>query len=422
MRDNNGAPKAILSVDTDITERRSLEQQFLRTQRLENLGTLASGIAHDLNNVFTPIIAAAQLLPHTLPNLSPRSIRILDLLESSSKRGSNLIKQILSFARGLDGQRTTLQVGHLLLDIVNISRQTFPKNIQTEVDIPINKLWTIKADPTQMQQVFMNLAVNSRDAMPEGGTLSICAENIEVDAHLAETLPSLGEGAFLRVTIADTGTGMTPDIIEQIFDPFFSTKPKDHGTGLGLSTAFSIVKNHDGLIQVSSEPNRGSRFQVYLPALDGDRPIEDELLRADHIHTLAGKGELILIVDDEVSIQEITKLSLEAFNYRTLIASDGVEAIATYAEHHHQIKAILLDCMMPLMNSATLIPALKRLNPDVKIVLMSGSDDDAQIAMTVEVTDFLAKPFTAEALLKILHELLQPQVSIDEKTGIETAH
>ncbi|MGB2926378.1 MAG: PAS domain S-box protein [Limnothrix sp.] len=408
VRDDAGKPKAILSVDTDITERRSLETQFLRTQRLENLGTLASGIAHDLNNVFTPIIAAAQLLPLTVSQIDSRSQRLLELLEASSKRGSSLIKQILSFAKGADSKQQSLQIGHLLLEIANIAQQTFPKNIQVETDISTRKLWAVRADSTQMQQVFMNLVVNGRDAMPTGGKLSIRAMNVNVNAPLATTLNYVPEGAYLVVAIADEGVGMSAATIEQIFDPFFSTKPKEQGTGLGLSTVFQIVKNYSGFIQVTSEVGQGSEFKVYLPAADGDRPVEENANHHNAIEALTGQGELILIVDDEASIREIAKISLEAFNYRTLTAKNGVEAIATYAAQAHEINAIILDWMMPRTDISTLTRTVKEFNPDIPILLTSGSDSNEQIAVLSDITTFLPKPFTAESLLKAVHGLLCP--------------
>ncbi len=400
VRDEQQKPKAILSVDTDITERRLLEQQFLRTQRLENLGTLASGIAHDLNNIFTPIIAASELLPRSLGDIDPRSQRLLDLLESSGRRGSHLIKQILSFARGLDGEQHMTQVGHILREVANIVRQTFPKNIDTIIDIPTRELWTVKADPTQMQQVFMNLAVNARDAMPTGGTLTLEAKNIYLDPSAAEKNIEAQPGVYLVVTVQDTGSGIAHDVMEHIFDPFFSTKPTGKGTGLGLSTVFGIVKNHNGFLKVNSEIGQGSTFDVYLPAVNFS-VIADDSSRESLPKKLLGNNEWVLVIDDEASVREILKLTLEAFNYRVLTATDSLEALDIYRRRSPEIQYVLSDLEMPSLESSTFIKTIRQQNPKVKLILMSGSDHGKSFSEQTN-SDFLAKPFTTETLLKIL--------------------
>ncbi len=269
VRDEAGNPKSILSVDTDITDKKQLESQFLRAQRLESLGTLASGIAHDLNNMLTPILAISQLLPLRLNNIDKTSSEMLVMLEATAKRGANLVKQVLSFARGNEGKRTVLQVKHLLKDIEQFAKGTFPKSITIERDLP-RDLWTVSADATQLHQVFMNLVVNARDAMPDEGILSIEAENKFIDESYAKMNIEAQVGSYVVVTITDTGIGISAQIIDKIFDPFFSTKEVGKGTGLGLSTVLGIVKNHGGFIEVSSEITKGSQFKVYLPSIEGE--------------------------------------------------------------------------------------------------------------------------------------------------------
>ncbi|WP_404786229.1 PAS domain S-box protein [Altericista sp. CCNU0014] len=406
VRDEQGQPKSILTVDTDITDKKLLEKQFLRAQRMESLGTLAGGIAHDLNNILTPILAAAQLLPLTLPHLDERNQRIVQMLVDSSRRGSDLVQQILSFARGMDGKRVALQVGHLLAEIVNIARQTFPKQIQIERDISTRELWTVSADATQLHQVFMNLCVNARDAMPNGGTLSISAENFLADENYVRMNVEAKVGAYVVITVSDTGSGMTPETIERIFDPFFTTKEEGKGTGLGLSTAIGIIKNHGGFINVSSEVGVGSRFQVFLPAAESEEPGQSAKASSD----LMGNGELILTVDDEASIREITKISLEAFNYRVITAKDGIDALALFAEQHREIRFVLLDLMMPSLDSATIVRTLQTIDPQVQIITMSGLATHESLAnrTSQNVKAFLAKPFTAQELLQTLHALKMP--------------
>lgn len=402
IRNEQGEPKSILTVATDITERKLLERQFLRAQRMESLGTLASGIAHDLNNILTPILAAAQLLPLQIPNPTEQNQTLLTILSESAKRGSDLVTQILSFARGMDGQHTTIQLGHVLAELLRVVQQTFPKSIQIDRHIPTETLWLISADATQLHQVFMNLCVNARDAMPEGGTLELTAENIVLDENYARMNIDAHVGAYVVVTVSDTGMGIPPEIMERIFEPFFTTKEVGKGTGLGLSTTLGIVKSHGGFMNVYSEVNRGTRFKVYFPAIEGT-----EIPPAQDLTTFKGNEELVLVVDDEAAIREITKATLESYNYRVLTASDGVEAMTQYAQHQQAIEMVLLDLMMPTVDGLTTIRALQKMNPNVLIVAMSGLRANGSIAQaaSVGVQHFLAKPFTAQELLQVLHNL-----------------
>jgi PAS domain S-box-containing protein len=402
VRDEAGQPKSILTVSTDITEKKQLEAQFLRGQRLESLGTLASGIAHDFNNILTPILAVAQLLPLKLPNIDEGTQQLLKILEDSAKRGADLVKQILSFTRGVEGSRTIIQVRHLLSDIGQVARRTFPKSIETQMDIT-RDLWTVFADPTQLHQVFMNLAVNAHDAMPDGGTLIISAENLWIDESYARMYVDAKVGPYIAIAITDTGVGIAPEIMDRIFDPFFTTKEVGKGTGLGLSTVVGIIKSHGGFVSVHSEVGKGSRFQVYLPSSQ----LGDTQITADE-EILNGNGELILVVDDESTICEIAKTTLETHNYRVLSACDGIEALALYAQEKNNISAVLIDMMMPGMDGSTTILTLQRMNSHVKIIAMSGlivNWSNAQ-KMSLEIKKFLPKPFTSQALLSTLQQVL----------------
>jgi PAS domain S-box-containing protein len=393
VRDAVGNPISILSVDTDITEKKSLEQQFLRAQRLESLGSLASGIAHDLNNVLTPILGVAQLLPLTLPSLDSRNQRLLNMLVDSSKRGSALVKQILTFARGMDGERTVLQVRHILAEMIGVARQTFPKSIDISLNLASEELWLVNVDATQIHQVLMNLYVNARDAMPNGGSLTASAENIVIDTADLQ-LPA---GSYIVISVADTGIGMTTEMLDRIFDPFFTTK--ETGTGLGLSTVSGIVKGHGGSIEVESEVGSGTCFKIYLPAIDR-RETETPASTAD---SHDGKGQLILVVDDEAAIREIAKESLAAYNYRVILASDGIEAIDIYAQNYSSIAIVLIDMMMPNLDTRSTIQALQRINSQVKIVVMSGSYHNLEsIRERQNVSAVLTKPFATENLLQAL--------------------
>jgi PAS domain S-box-containing protein len=385
----------------DLTERKKLEQQFLRAQRMESIGTLAGGIAHDLNNVLGPIMMSIELLQMKFTD--PSSRELLEMISSSAQHGADMVRQVLSFARGVAGRRMELQVKHLIKDTAKIATDTFLKGIVVRADVP-EGLWTIVGDPTQLHQVLLNLCVNARDAMPNGGTLTLAAENLALDAHNAGVNPEAPPGQYVLLTIQDSGSGMSPEVVERIFDPFFTTKEVGKGTGLGLSTTMGIVKSHGGFIRVYSEPGAGTTFRVYLPAQSessaGEAELEPELPR--------GRGELILVVDDEMVVREITRQTLESFGYRVLLAGDGAEAVSVYTEFGAKIAVVLTDMMMPVMDGAATIEVLRRMNPEVCIVAASGLTTQGRIAHATKlgVKHFLTKPFTTETLLKTLQEMI----------------
>ncbi|KST69278.1 hybrid sensor histidine kinase/response regulator [Mastigocoleus testarum] len=401
--DEVNKPKSILIVSTDITEKKQLQAQFLRAQRLESLGALAGGIAHDFNNILTPILAVAQLLSFKFPNLDDNNKQLLAILEGSAKRGADLVKQILSFTRGVEGTRTTIQLRHLLVDVAQVAKKTFPKFIDTQVNIAPD-LWTVFGDPTQLHQVLMNLVVNARDAMPDGGTLSISAENFWVEEEYARMHVDASVGSYAAIAISDTGMGIYPEILDRIFDPFFTTKEQGKGTGLGLSTAMSIIRSHGGFVTVYSEVGKGSNFNVYLPSsqiIETDTPADVELPE--------GNGELILVVDDEATICEITKNTLNSHNYKVLTASDGIGALALYAQHKESIGLVLIDMMMPGIDGPSTILKLQRINPKVKIVAMSGlvAHSSTIQYQNLQIQGFLSKPFTTEILLNTISSALK---------------
>jgi PAS domain S-box-containing protein len=396
VRDDRGVAKSVLVINTDVTDKRKIEAQFLRAQRMESIGTLASGIAHDFNNLLSPILMSIQLL--RAKNTDESSQRLISMLQASVERGAGLVKQVLSFARGIEGERIALQPHHLIKEIVKILKDTLPKSIEVEFE-SCDDLWLVAGDATQLHQVLMNLFVNARDAMPAGGKLTIKTENINIDENYARMNLEAKPGRFVLITIADTGMGISPEIINRIFEPFFTTKEQSKGTGLGLSTAIGIVKSHDGFINVYSEPGRGTQFKIYLPAAGS---ISSSL--ADTSTALRiGNGELILVVDDEIAIREIAKGTLEAYGYRALTASDGTEAVALYAQHKNEIKVILTDVMMPYMDGPVTIRALQKLNPNVKIIASSGLAENSKIE---GVKAFLPKPYTAEKLLNTIAEVI----------------
>jgi len=403
VRDENSQPHSILVINTDVTEKKRMESQFLRAQRMESIGTLAGGIAHDLNNVLSPILMAIDMLQ--MKTTDEASRKWLDVLRTNAERGGNMVRQVLSFARGVEGERVALQPKHLIKEIVKILRETLPKSIEISFHIP-NDLWIISADATQMHQVLMNLCVNARDAMPEGGSISIKAENVFVDENYARMHLEAKPGRFVVISVSDTGPGMSPEVQSRIFEPFFTTKEMTKGTGLGLSTALTIVKSHGGFINVYSELHKGSQFTLYLPAIDTPGAIDAAVLQSD---LPLGNGELILVVDDEESIREITRGTLETFGYRVLTASDGTEALALYADKKNEIAVVLTDMVMPFMDGPATIRALQRMNPKVRLIAASGlgAGQHAGEGVLEGVAVFLNKPYTAEKLLKTLAQVLK---------------
>ena len=378
--------------------------ELFHCQRLEILGALASGVAHDFNNILTPILATAQVLQLQLPHLDQQTQDLLSLLENNSRRGAELVQQILFFARKAEEKMINLQLGHLLLEVVRLAKITFPKSIEICRDIPNSRtLWNVLADATQLHQVFMNLCINARDAMPNGGTLTICVENVFVEENLARMNTEARVGPYVLISIADTGVGIPEEIKERIFEPFFTTKEENKGTGLGLSTVTSIIKNHQGFINVYSEVGKGTQFKVYLPAVEVQTSEVETQLKL-----LSGNGELILIVDDEATIRQIAKEFLEKYNYRTLLASDGMEAVSLYKKHNQAIDVVLMDMMMPSIDGLTAVSTLQEINPQVKIIATSGilSKDRLALIAAAGIKDFVSKPYTITELLNILHKVL----------------
>ncbi len=400
--DDSGHPKSILIINTDITEKKELEAKFLREQRVDTVGHLAAGIAHDINNVLSPVLMAIESLRLKLTDDETQTL--LALLKVSTERGAALVSQMLSFAKGGDGIRRLLQPEYLIRDFAKVLKEIFPKSIRIKVTLQ-DKLWIVAVDAIQMYQVIMNLCVNARDAMPAGGELSITAENTYLSYKPAVMNPDAKAGPFVRITISDTGMGISPDIIERIFDPFFTTKELRKGTGLGLSTALRIMKAHGGFININSKVGRGTEFNIYLPAIESEAisPMENEATDMP-----AGDGEMVLIADNELAMRVTAQSTLEVFGYRVMTSGDGVEAVRLYAQNKDEIGIVLLDMDMPNMDGLETASELLRIDPQVKIIAVSGSDAEAglaELAKNGKLKAFIRKPYTVERLLRTLAEI-----------------
>ena len=403
VRDSNGLPKSILCVTTDVTQKKLLEAQMLRAQRLESIGTLAGGIAHDLNNILAPIVVSIDILKRTVSNAL--ATKTLAAIESSAKRGTDMVKQVLTFARGIQGERLTMQVEHVLYEVLRLIEETFPKGISIQNEVP-KQLWQIVGDATQLHQVFMNLCVNARDAMADGGTLTLHAENTVVDEHLAAKYYGAIPGPHIHIWVSDTGSGIPQDLKEKIFEPFFTTKAIGKGTGLGLSTTLGIIKSHAGFMTVDSELEKGTTFHLYLPASIEEEAQDDTIAPEMLRHA---NGETVLVVDDESVLREVASSTLESWGYTVLSASDGQEAVEIFEQKKDEIKVVITDMMMPKKDGAETIRALRSLDPNVKIIIMTGMriPDDIRIEDIQSVEGVLQKPYTAEKLLGMLQEVLE---------------
>lgn len=388
----------------DVSDAKLLEAKFLRAQRLESIGTLAGGIAHDLNNVLTPILASARLLKDDLRDHPSR--RWIELMETSALRGAGILQQILSFTRGSSEQHELLRLKYFIEEMRRIVTETFPNGIQFRSTFSPD-LSMIRGDPTQIQQVLMNLCVNARDAMPQGGVLRVDIINQKIDEILATQWPQAKSGSYVRLSVTDTGCGIPPELRDKIFEPFFTTKPVGKGTGLGLSTVINIAKNHGGFVTLESEQGRGTSFHVFFPAVE----VADGSLEVKRVapEIPRGNGEHILLAEDDEAISEIIRATLDRAGYRVSVAHDGAEALAIYAREQSRIRLVLADSTMPIVDGYALIRVLQRLNSAARVLVMCDTLTQMRLSDLLEDSSvgFLLKPFSAEQLLLSVAEELR---------------
>jgi PAS domain S-box-containing protein len=402
VKDDSGKTINYIAVKDDITERKEMQTQLFRSQRMESIGTLAGGIAHDLNNILGPILLSVQILKRKVKDDALQNL--IATIEASSLRGKDIISQVLGFARGADSKPVLMQMRHILNEVKNIIEQTFPRNIEIQCYAP-KDLWTINADPTQIHQVLMNLCVNARDAMPHGGKLTVNAKNATMGPGTMLRHPEAIDDRYLVIEVRDSGAGIPQDIQQKIFDPFFTTKELGKGTGLGLSTVYSIVKQHLGFIQMDSVPGEGTSFLVYIPV--STEHIKPDLARPKE-NISYGNNELVLIVDDEHSIRMVCEETLRFYNYNVITANNGADGLAKFVESGMKTKVVLIDMMMPQMDGKTASTTIRRIDPFVKIIGMSGLMSETPGENDNKLFDyFLQKPFTGEALMDAVQTVME---------------
>ncbi len=410
IRDESGEIRHFVALKQDITERKNLEKQLARAQRLESIGMLASGIAHDLNNIFTPILLSLELLKIKYPSEDAR--KTLEMIEGSGKRGAGIVRQMLTFARGIDGQRVTVQAKYLVKEAADILTETLPRNIRVIVRVGAG-LPTLSADATQLHQVLLNLAINARDAMPEGGELTIGAKFELVDEARAARQPHFKAGPCVALTVKDTGPGIPPEVLEHMFEPFFTTKPLGKGTGLGLSTVYGIVRSHGGAIEVATKLGAGTTFTILLRA-DG-AATESSDSRSPLAETFTGGGRRVLVVDDEETIRLITSSVLQRLGFVVEVAADGLEGLEIFRRDPTRFAVVITDLMMPRMNGRRFAQEVRRLAPEMPIFLSSGLLEEATLRglgeldlSEIGVHTVLRKPYTEAELLGALRKEFAP--------------
>ena len=387
----------------NFAERQKMENMALRSQRMEAIGTLSGGVAHDLNNALAPILMGVELLRTRYPQES----KILDLFETSARHGAEMVRQLLTFAKGAEGEHVVIQMENLVREMEKLMKSSFPKNIQLAV-ICAADLPSVLGDTTQLHQVLLNFCVNARDAMPTGGTLTLEAQTLVVDEAFASSVPDARPGRYVALRVHDTGTGIPQDILDRIFDPFFTTKSPDKGTGLGLSTVIGIVKSHGGFLQVASKQGLGSAYTAYLPVhVAYGAPV----LSPPPVISFHGQGETILLVDDEATVREMAGAVLQRLNFTPLTATDGADGLQQAMQHQGGLRVIITDLHMPHMDGLAFVRVLRLLLPDVPVVVASGRMEapQAEEMKALGVTHRLDKPFTERQLAEVLQDILAPK-------------
>jgi PAS domain S-box-containing protein len=397
LKDRQGRVSALLGITADITTRRALEDRLRQAQKMEAVGQLAGGIAHDFNNLLTAILSSADLLEADLAADDPRRADVA-AIRQAAERAAQLTRQLLAFSRQQILQPTLLDLNLLVARLEGLLRRVIPEHVHLETRLAENPA-LVYADPSQLEQVILNLVVNARDAMPEGGSIGIETELVTLDAGFVAAHPGSTAGPHVRLAVSDTGCGMDPATLARIFEPFFTTKAPGQGTGLGLAVVYGIVKQSGGYIGVESEPGRGSRFQIYLPEAAGS-PAPSEAQREPQ--DLFG-SETVLVVEDDPGVRRLARRSLQRYGYRVLEAANGREAVQVARHHQGPIHLLLTDWVMPEMGGRRSAEQILLDRPELRVLYMSGYPGDEG---TQGLGPFLEKPFTPEVLARKVREVL----------------
>ncbi len=402
VRDPSGEIVSFVGVKRDVTRMASLEKQVRMAQKMESVGTLAGGVAHDFNNVLTGIIGFGEMLRLRVAN-DPKAVSEVDEILRGADRASVLTRQLLTFARRQVIDPVNLDLNAVVTGLVKLIRKVTRENIEVKTFLG-EEVPTIRADQGQVEQILMNLSLNARDAMPEGGQLVFCTEEVLVDGELLKKYPYMKAGRYAVLSAGDTGIGMDEETRERIFEPFFTTKAPDKGTGLGLAVVYGIVKQHDGFIHVHSEPGTGTTFRVYFPAVDA--PADARVPASRGI--ILGGNETILLAEDDDSVRGLTERILSSYGYRVLSASDGEEAVRMLRRHGKGIAMVVLDAVMPKMGGKEAYDEMVKTFPGMKALFLSGYSADAiHDAFVLHAgVPFLQKPFGSSSLAKKVREVL----------------
>lgn len=407
IRNGDGTVVGAVLVFRDITEQQQLQDQLQQTQKMESIGRLAGGVAHDFNNMLGGIMGSAELLRHRLPKDDERLTRLIELIITAADQAGMLTDQLLAFSRKSNIASTPIDVHEAAVGAIAILERTIDKRVTIEQDLAAPNS-VIVGDPSQIQNAILNLGVNARDAMPEGGTIRLSTENVELgEAFCTNSRFDIQSGSYVQVSVRDTGCGMPPELLEQIFEPFFTTKEPGQGTGLGLAAVYGTVDNHQGAVSVYSEPGKGTVFHLYLPVLtEGRQEAQDRSLAP--AAAVRGSGT-ILVVDDELVIRTTASQILQELGYDVLLASDGEEAVARYADHADEISLVLLDVIMPKMNGRECFRAIRTIDPDARVLISSGFAQDATLReMRKEGTvGFVKKPYREVELSQAVDRALR---------------
>lgn len=402
IRDATGTATRLVGTVQDVTEQKRIEAEFLRAQRMDGIGALAGGMAHDLNNALAPILMGIQIIRNKVSE--PEIQQMLGVMESNTHRSAEMVRQVLMFARGRDGERDLLDLGRLIHEMENILRQTMPKSIAIQALVP-SDLWPVLGNGTQLHQALLNLCVNARDAMPKGGRLTLAADNVDLNAEEAAAIPDSRPGSYVMLLVSDTGEGISSEVLPRIFDAFFTTKAPGKGTGLGLSTIVRIVRNHQGFVGVKSEVGTGTTFEIYLPRAEAAPGSAEEAPATPVLK--AGHGELVLFIDDDRSVREMVTPTLTEQGYRVLTAANGAEGLALLGRYEREVRLVLTDVAMPVMGGLEMIEKLHSRLPGLPVIIMSGTFDTGKNELPTGAMGFLTKPFRLEQLLTVVADSLR---------------